>query len=136
MRLHMQGKYMAAISTLIRYAALSGFIGVAAGAFGAHGLKAHVDPSLLPIWHTAVLYQLIHTLALLLVAALGERLACSALKWISLLFAAGIIIFSGSLYILVLSNVKWLGAITPIGGVCFLAGWLWLALDAGKNRQS
>ena len=127
---------MAAISTLIRYAALSGFIGVAAGAFGAHGLKTHVDPSLLPIWHTAVLYQLVHTLALLLVAALGERLTCASLKWIGALFAAGIIIFSGSLYILVLSDIKWLGAITPIGGVCFLAGWLCLAFSAGKQRQA
>jgi uncharacterized membrane protein YgdD (TMEM256/DUF423 family) len=123
---------MTTFSALIRGAAISGFISVAAGAFGAHGLKNHVDPALLPIWHTAVLYQLIHTLALLMLVGLAAHVNRHALRWTSRLFTAGIVIFSGSLYVLVLSNVKWLGAITPIGGLCFLAGWLCLALSAGK----
>lgn len=124
---------MTTFSALIRGAAISGFIGVAAGAFGAHGLKNHVDPALLPVWHTAVLYQLIHTLALLMLVGLAAHVNRHALRWTSRLFTAGIVIFSGSLYVLVLSNVKWLGAITPIGGLCFLAGWLCLALSAGKT---
>ena len=123
---------MTTFSALIRGAAASGFIGVAAGAFGAHGLKNHVDPALLPVWHTAVLYQLIHTLALLMLVGLAAHINNTALRWTSRLFAAGIVIFSGSLYVLVLTNVKWLGAVTPIGGLCFLAGWLWLLLSAGK----
>ena len=126
---------MTTFSTLIRGAAISGFLGVTAGAFGAHGLKNHVDPALLPIWHTAVLYQLIHTLALLMLVGLAAHVNQQALRWSSRLFGAGIVIFSGSLYILVLSNVKWLGAITPIGGVCFLAGWLCLILGAGKTAS-
>lgn len=123
---------MTNFSNLIRGAAISGFIGVAAGAFGAHGLQRHVDPALLPVWHTAVLYQMIHTLALLLLVGLASHISQNALKWTSRLFTAGIVIFSGSLYILVLSGVKWLGAITPIGGLCFLAAWACLALSAGR----
>jgi len=126
---------MTTYSSLIRGAAISGLIGVAAGAFGAHGLKNHVDPALLPIWHTAVLYQLIHALAMLMLVGLAAHVNQQALRWSGRLFAAGMVIFSGSLYILVLSNVKWLGAITPIGGVCFLAGWLCLALGAGKTAN-
>lgn len=124
---------MTTFSASIRGAAISGFIGVAAGAFGAHGLKNHVDPALLPIWHTAVLYQLIHTLAILMLVGLAAHINESALRWTGRLFAAGIVIFSGSLYVLVLTNVKWLGAVTPIGGLCFLAGWLCLALAASSK---
>ncbi|HLU02121.1 MAG TPA: DUF423 domain-containing protein [Advenella sp.] len=126
---------MTTFSTLIRGAAISGLIGVAAGAFGAHGLKNHVDPALLPIWHTAVLYQLIHTLAMLMLVGLAAHINDNALRWISRLFAAGIAIFSGSLYLLVLTSVKWLGAVTPIGGACFLAGWLCLALAASSKAE-
>ncbi len=124
---------MTQLSSLIRGSAISGFIGVAAGAFGAHGLQRHVDPNMLPIWHTAVLYQFIHTLALLTLAGLASHISQNALRWTSRLFAAGIVIFSGSLYVLVLTGTKWLGAITPIGGVCFLAAWACLALAAGKS---
>ncbi len=123
---------MTNLSNLIRGAAISGFIGVAAGAFGAHGLQRHVDPALLSVWHTAVLYQLVHTLALLALVGLASHVGHNALKWTSRLFTAGIVIFSGSLYVLVLSGVKWLGAITPIGGLCFLAAWACLALSAGR----
>lgn len=125
---------MTSFSSFIRGAAISGFIGVAAGAFGAHGLQKHVDPTLLPVWHTAVLYQMIHTLAILILVGLAAHVNERALRWTGRLFAAGIVIFSGSLYVLVLTNVKWLGAITPIGGLCFLAGWLCLALSACASR--
>lgn len=124
---------MTNFSALIRGAAISGIIGVGAGAFGAHGLKNLVDSALLAVWHTAVLYQLIHTLAILLLIGLASHVNETALRWAGRLFAAGIVIFSGSLYVLVLTNIKWLGAITPIGGMCFLAGWLCLALAAGKT---
>lgn len=124
---------MTNFSALIRGAAISGFIGVGAGAFGAHGLKNLVDSTLLAVWHTAVLYQLIHTLAILLLIGLAAYVNETALRWTARLFAAGIVIFSGSLYVLVLTNVKWLGAITPLGGMCFLAGWLCLALAASKT---
>ena len=124
---------MTNFSALIRGAAISGFIGVGAGAFGAHGLKNLVDSTLLAVWHTAVLYQLIHTLAILLLIGLASYVNETALRWTARLFAAGIVIFSGSLYVLVLTNIKWLGAITPVGGMCFLAGWLCLALAASKT---
>ncbi len=124
---------MTNFSASIRSAAISGFIGVGAGAFGAHGLKNLVGPALLDVWHTAVLYQLIHTLAILLLIGLASYANDTALRWAGRLFAAGIVIFSGSLYVLVLTNIKWLGAITPLGGICFLAGWLCLILASGKT---
>ena len=101
--------------------AVLGFIGVAAGAFGAHGLKGALTPERLETFEVAVRYQLIHALAILLASALG---APQAAAW----FLAGVVIFSGSLYLLVLTDTRWLGAITPIGGLCFLAGWGALAL--------
>jgi uncharacterized membrane protein YgdD (TMEM256/DUF423 family) len=107
--------------------ALSAFIAVAAGAFGAHGLKARLAPDLLAVFEVAVRYQMYHALALFVCAgALGKwpgTLALSA-GW---LFVAGTLVFSGSLYALSLTGVRWLGAITPIGGLALLAGWLCLA---------
>lgn len=112
---------------------VAGFLGVAAGAFGAHGLKDRLAPEMLAIWETAARYQLVHALALVLVAVIatrggteGRRLSRLA-AW---LFAAGIVIFSGSLYALALTGVKALGAITPFGGAAFLAGWLALGFSA------
>ena len=110
-----------------------GALGVALGAFGAHGLKNAVsDPSLLDTWETAARYHLIHALALGLVAMHPTQP-----KWAGGLFVAGLVFFSGSLYTLVLTEQRWLGAITPIGGVCFIAGWLVLAFArAGRLRCS
>jgi uncharacterized membrane protein YgdD (TMEM256/DUF423 family) len=113
-------------------AALLGFFAVAAGAFGAHVLEAHLDPKDLTIFETAVRYQMYHALALLgvaILAQLSERpsRALSAAGWC---FLAGTLIFSGSLYFLVLTGPRWLGAITPIGGVALLAGWVCLAVAA------
>ena len=112
----------------IRSAALSGFLAVALGAFGAHGLKEILTRhDTAAIWETAVFYHFIHTVMLFL---LGQRRPVPAGPWLG--FLAGIVIFSGSLYLLAVTNARWLGAITPIGGLSFLAGWLWLAFDAAK----
>lgn len=105
---------------LVRLAAVLGFLAVALGAFGAHALKETLSANATTeIWNKAVLYHFVHTLAILALAALPE-----VSRWSAWLFLAGIIIFSGSLYLLALTNIRWLGAITPIGGLCFLAGWL------------
>ena len=97
-------------------AAILGFTGVALGAFGAHGLKDLLSTNgTMAIWQTAVLYQLVHAVASLWAA---ERRPLVARFW-----AAGVVLFSGSLYALALTNIKWLGAITPVGGVLFLIGW-------------
>ena len=104
----------------VHAAAIFGFLGVAAGAFGAHGLASRVSAKDLAIWETAAEYQLLHAVALLALAALPESPARSR---VCLCWIAGIIIFSGSLYALVLSNVRQLGMVTPFGGLCMLAGW-------------
>lgn len=112
---------------IIRIAAVLGFLGVALGAFGAHALREKISPAALQIWNTAVLYHLLHAVALL---ALGlyARASGADVKLAAGFFTAGVVIFSGSLYALALSGIKPLGAITPIGGLCFLAGWAWLVL--------
>jgi uncharacterized membrane protein YgdD (TMEM256/DUF423 family) len=111
-------------STLaLRLAALTGFLAVALGAFGAHGLKATLDQNgTLAIWQTGALYHLVHAVVLLVLA-----LRPTVARWSFVLFATGILIFSGSLYVLAVTNIKVLGAITPIGGLCLLGGWLALA---------
>lgn len=108
-------------------ASLSGFLGVALGAFGAHALKARLSPEMLTIFETGVRYQMYHCFALLAVGILASQL--SSLRQLTTagwLFVAGTLIFSGSLYILSLSGVKTWGAVTPLGGLCLLAGWLTL----------
>lgn len=112
-------------------AALSGFFAVALGAFGAHGLKQRLSADMLAVFQTGVQYQFYHTFALLAVALLMLHMpANNSLRWSGILFIAGIAVFSGSLYVLSLSGVRWLGAITPLGGVAFMAGWLLLARAA------
>ncbi len=112
--------------TALRISAIVGFLAVALGAFGAHGLHAVLEKNArLATWETAVLYHLTHAVVLLIIATLRPLRA--AAFWLML---TGIAIFSGTLYVLALTNVKWLGAITPVGGVCLLAGWL--ALGFGK----
>ena len=111
--------------------ALSGFLAVALGAFGAHALKARLAPELLAVYETAVQYHFTHTLALLAVALLMMQGFQHGLPRVgAALFLAGLVLFSGSLYALALSGVKVLGAITPLGGLCFLGGWLCLAVAA------
>ena len=109
---------------LLRIAAALCFVAVALGAFGAHALKASLQSTgMLDAWNKAVLYHLVHAVALLALALYG-----AGNRGAYLLLAAGILFFSGSLYTMALTNVRWLGAITPLGGLCFLAGWAWLVI--------
>ena len=111
--------------TLFRIAAILCFLAVGLGAFGAHALKATLQESgMLDVWNKAVLYHLVHAVALAALALYGAGNRAAYF-----LIAAGILFFSGSLYAMALTNVRWLGAITPIGGLCFLAGWAWLAIS-------
>ena len=118
--------------------ALSAFISVAAGAFGAHALKQVLDTDMLAVYHTAVDYQFFHSIGLIAIGALQKispRHSHLVAAWAML---GGIIIFSGSLYILSITGIKWLGMITPIGGISFLAAWLILALSYmadGHNKE-
>jgi uncharacterized membrane protein YgdD (TMEM256/DUF423 family) len=108
-------------------ALLSG-LGVALGAFGAHGLKERLTSDALSTYETAVRYQMYHALALLAVAYAAQRWPSSNLVTIAgWLFVAGIVLFSGSLYLLSITDVRWLGAIAPLGGAAFIAGWLCMA---------
>ena len=120
-------------STLITVAAVLLMAGVGAGAFGAHGLRAHVAPDMLAVWQTAVLYQMVHALGLLAVAAMRPRLHCRFASASVLFLLAGVALFSGSLYLLVLTETRGIGAITPVGGVSFMIGWLLLAVSALKG---
>ncbi len=108
-------------------------LAVAGGAFGAHALRGRLTPELLAVFETAVRYQMYHALALLAVAWATAHWTGGAAAVAGWLFVAGILIFSGSLYLLTLSGVRWLGAITPFGGVAFLAGWLALAWAAWRG---
>jgi uncharacterized membrane protein YgdD (TMEM256/DUF423 family) len=107
---------------LIRISAAVAFLGVVLGAFGAHGLEARLEANgTLAIWETGVLYHLLHAVVMYVTAA---RPAAPTGAWGA--FLLGIAVFSGSLYVLALTDIRWLGAITPIGGLAFLAGWAWL----------
>lgn len=110
--------------------ALSGGLSVAAGAFGAHALRARVEPRLLEVFETAARYQMYHALALLGVAWIAGRVPGSLNTAAGWLFVAGTVLFSGSLYAMTFTGIRALGAITPLGGVCFIAGWVCLALTA------
>ncbi|MGJ7518806.1 DUF423 domain-containing protein [Pseudomonas baetica] len=113
-------------------AAFFGFTGVGLGAFAAHGLKNRLTPEYLAIFHTGVTYQLVHTLALLGVALLATQIPGRLVTWAGATFAIGILLFSGSLYVLTLTGISKLGIITPFGGLAFLAGWFCLGLAAWR----
>src|ERR1017187_10892573 len=114
-------------ATATRIAAAAGLLAVGLGAFGAHGLKNLLAQNgTAAIWDKAVFYHFIHAVMLFLLA---ERKPFPAFAWWS--FLAGILIFSGSLYLLAMTNARWLGAVTPVGGVSFLAGWGWLGGKSG-----
>src|ERR1041385_5540718 len=102
------------------------FLGVALGAFGAHALKGRVDVYSLEVFKTGVLYQMIHALGLFVVAWLSTIVQDPRISWAGILMVAGILLFSGSLYIMCFSGVRAFGAITPLGGLCFLAAWILL----------
>jgi uncharacterized membrane protein YgdD (TMEM256/DUF423 family) len=112
-------------------------IGVALGAFGAHGLRARLEESgFAGVYEKAVLYQFIHAIGILLVALLGRTnaLTPSGVDRVAWLLFAGILLFSGSLYLLALTEVRILGAITPLGGICFLGGWVLLIIELSRAR--
>jgi uncharacterized membrane protein YgdD (TMEM256/DUF423 family) len=112
----------------IRIGSLLAFLGVALGAFGAHALRERLSPALLQTWNTAVLYHLLHAVALF---ALGLYAKSSGadVRIGGILLLAGVLVFSGSLYALALTGIKPLGALTPVGGLLFLAGWAWITIN-------
>jgi uncharacterized membrane protein YgdD (TMEM256/DUF423 family) len=112
---------------LLLAGALLGAAGVALGAFGAHGLRARLDTRALEVWETGVRYHLVHAAALLALALSPHATSLRGAGW---LFALGIALFSGSLYALALGGPRLLGPLTPLGGVAFIAGWLWIARAA------
>lgn len=115
--------------------AVYGLLGVAFGAFGAHALRARLTPEMLAVYHTGVEYQFYHAFALLAVGVLCLVRPAPGLGVAGWCFAAGVLLFSGSLYLLALSGTRWLGAITPLGGLLFLVGWgalIWAVLRADR----
>jgi uncharacterized membrane protein YgdD (TMEM256/DUF423 family) len=113
--------------------AVAGAVGVACGAFGAHGLKARVGPDLLAVFETGARYHLVHALALLAVGWAASRWPGAFVSAAGWLFVVGILLFSGSLYLMTLTGARWLGAITPLGGLSFILGWLALAVAALRS---
>ncbi|OGF18016.1 MAG: hypothetical protein A2W00_15165 [Candidatus Eisenbacteria bacterium RBG_16_71_46] len=118
------------------WGAISAGLAVAAGAFAAHALRARLPGGMLEVFETGARYQLAHALAILLADAAAERRPRPALRAAGWLFVAGSVLFSGSLYALALTGVRALGAITPLGGVCFLAGWIAFAWGLGPTRSA
>lgn len=120
---------------MLAAAALLGFLGVAAGAFASHGLSGRISPERLDTWHIGARLHMYHALALLACAALP---ICRTIRLAAVAFVFGVIVFSGSLYLLAITDIRWLGAITPIGGVALLVGWTALFVRAcyrGKSRS-
>ena len=116
--------------TFLLLGAVAAFLAVALGAFGAHGLRGRLTPEMLAVFQTGVQYHMAHALALILVAATMGRLSGWLIQTAGWCFVAGIVFFSGSLYLLAVTGVTILGAVTPIGGLLFLAGWACLAFAA------
>lgn len=122
------------MKTFIVIGAVAMALGVILGAFGAHGLKNKLTPDLLAVYQTGVEYHLYHALGLILVGVLINQFPqVAGLHTGGWLLLAGIVIFSGSLYVLAISGIRWLGAITPIGGTAFIAGWLWIAWSLARG---
>lgn len=120
----------------VAIASLTLFLAVGAGAFGSHGLHDIVDPQLIEVWKTAVLYQLVHGLGLLLIAILHEVRPLPGISRAWLLMLAGMLMFSGSLYCLVLTGARWLGPVTPLGGLILMLSWLLLAWASVKQERA
>ena len=119
--------------TFIILASMFSFIGVALGAFAAHALKDKLPADMFAIWEVGVRYHMYHALGLFAVAWVATQFPEANVSVSGWLFVCGIIIFSGSLYALGLSGMRWFGAITPIGGLCFLVGWLWLGWSVWRS---
>lgn len=120
--------------TFLVIAALSGLLAVIIGAFGAHGLKSKISEEMLAVYNTGVQYHFYHLLVLLVTGLLLLKWPeAQAFKIAGWLFIAGMLVFSGSLYILAITGIRWLGAITPLGGLAFIGGWLALAIGFYQN---
>ncbi|HHJ35507.1 MAG TPA: DUF423 domain-containing protein [Gammaproteobacteria bacterium] len=117
------------VNLIIAFGAFNAFIAVAAGAFGAHVLRDLLTPEYLGVFKTAANYQLIHGTGMIVIGALGKHESNRCLHASAIFMFIGIILFSGSLYALALSEIRWLGIITPFGGVCFLIAWLTLGFN-------
>ena len=111
-------------------------LAVAIGAFGAHGLKSHISAEMMQVYKTGVEYHFYHALGLLFIGLLSISMPSGLLNWSAILLTIGIILFSGSLYILAVTGIKWLGAITPLGGVSFIVGWILLFVAVWKKIPS
>ena len=121
-------------TTLLVTACLLMAAGVACGAFGAHALRSRLTPDLLVIYETGVRYHLVHGMAAVLCVVLARGTGGRRAEAAGWLFAVGTVVFSGSLYVLALTGQRWLGAVTPVGGVCWIVGWLLLAVSAFPRR--
>jgi uncharacterized membrane protein YgdD (TMEM256/DUF423 family) len=113
-------------------------LAVGLGAFGAHGLKSRLDAYSLGIWEKAVFYHFVHALGLLTVTVMSRvgMLTEKATARVAQLLILGILLFSGSLYVLAVSGITWLGAVTPLGGLCFIAAWLVLAIQLARDKRN
>jgi uncharacterized membrane protein YgdD (TMEM256/DUF423 family) len=121
------------VKTILMTASILLALAVALGAFGAHGLKSQLSTEMMQTYKTGVEYHFYHALGLLLIGILSVSLPSGLLNWSAILLFAGIILFSGSLYVLTITGIKWLGAVTPIGGLSFIAGWILLFLAVWKK---
>ncbi|MFW5773778.1 MAG: DUF423 domain-containing protein [Tangfeifania sp.] len=119
--------------TILMTASVLLALAVALGAFGAHGLKSQLSTDMMQTYKTGVEYHFYHALGLLLIGILAISFPSELIKWSAILLAAGILVFSGSLYVLAVTGIKWLGAITPIGGLSFIAGWVLLFLAVWRK---
>lgn len=119
--------------TFVSLGAILAFLGVALGAFGTHALRERVTPKDLDTWNTGVQYHTLHAVSLVVIGLLCAHSGSKLVRTAGWLHIAGIAIFGGSLYVLVLTGQRWLGAVTPLGGLCFLSGWLTLAFGIQKK---
>jgi uncharacterized membrane protein YgdD (TMEM256/DUF423 family) len=119
--------------TILMIAALLMALAVGIGAFGAHGLKSHLSEEMIQVYKTGVEYHFYHALGLLLIGVLSLSISSGWLNWSAFMLTAGIILFSGSLYVMAITGIKWLGAITPLGGLSFIAGWILLLIAVWKK---
>ena len=124
------------MKSILTIAAISGLLAVALGAFGAHALKKMISPEMLEVYKTGVQYQFYHTFALLAVGVLIQFNTSKSLKWSGYLFVVGILLFSGSLYVMTITGIKGLGIITPFGGTVWIAAWFLLMVHCRKLTNS
>jgi len=123
------------VNLIIAFGAFNAFLAVAAGAFAAHGLKDVLSVDYLSVFRTAADYQMMHGIGLILIGLLSKQDKNRCNIAAALFMLCGILLFSGSLYTLAITGIKWLGIITPFGGACFLIAWLTLAINYLKNRE-